>query len=322
MITESEFIPAWWLRGAHAQTVWPTLMRADIELTLRPERLELWDGDFVDLAWSDQGLSSKSPLVILLHGLGGNIQSAYVKGLLNACNLRGWRAVLMHFRGCSGEPNRLARSYHSGDTDDLDFLLRTLEQREPDTVKAAVGISLGGNVLLKWLGEHPDQSYIQASISVSAPLELRMAANHMVRGVSRLYQYWMLKQLHQHVRDKVKRSRLPIQLSQLDQWNCFWSFDDNVTAPLNGFSHVHDYYIHSSSRYYLNSITTPTLILHAEDDPFMPTTVLPSASELSPVVSLELSKQGGHVGFISGNMPGRAEYWLDQRVPAFFQDYL
>ena len=323
MIKMSPFKPAWWLKSAHGQTILPTLLRRDISMELRHERLDLADGDFVDLVWADKKLSTKAPLVILLHGLGGSIQSAYVKGLMQQFNLWGWRSVLMHFRGCSGEPNRLDRAYHSGETGDLDYLVNQLEKREPDTLKAAVGISLGGGVVLKWLGEMEKRSAVSCAVAVSVPLDLKIAANHMTRGFSQLYQAYMIKQLHRAIKRKFyQRNAPPIDIARLGEWRCFLTFDDKVTAPLHGFNHVHEYYKKASAEQYLIAIKTPTLIIHAKDDPFMTPEVLPFKDELSDKTILEVSEKGGHVGFITGSIPGYPEYWLEQRIPQFLSQYL
>ncbi|HBI22186.1 MAG TPA: hydrolase [Legionella sp.] len=324
MIVNSAFKPAWWLTNAHAQTLYSTLMRRVKAPIDQVERLELPDGDFIDLAWACNGLPADAPLVIFLHGLGGGVSSTYVAGQLMAYNRAGWRGVLMHFRGASQEPNRLPRAYHSGDTGDLDFLMNTLAAREPNTKKALVGVSMGGNVVLKWLGEQGAQSLAQAAVAVSVPYQMRLVADRIHQGFSRVYQKHLLQRLRAVFRRKWEAypDASPCSLKDLESLRCFWTFDEHVTAPLHGFSHVHAYYREASSRQYLTRITTPTLLIHALDDPFMTPDVLPRLDELSPQVTLELSRQGGHVGFVAGRMPGKAEYWLDQRVPAFLRHYL
>ncbi|MBA4696039.1 MAG: hydrolase [Legionella sp.] len=324
MIIKSHFKPAWWLPNAHLQTIYSALMRrlpACIDL---PERVELPDGDFIDLSWSVHGLKKDSPIVILLHGLGGNIHSSYVGGFMRAFNACGWRAVLMHFRGASHEPNRLPRFYHSGDTQDLDYVLRLLNEREPHTKKAVIGVSLGGNVLLKWLGENRDTSFIQAAVAVSVPFQLNLAADRVNRGFSRIYQRHLLRNLNILFNRKVRigLDTGSALLNSAQKWKCFWTFDEFVTAPLNGFRHVHDYYRAASSRRYLRHIKTPTLIIHASDDPFMTPEIIPYEHELSSAITLELSETGGHVGFITGSLPGAPVYWLDDRIPEYLESYL
>lgn len=324
MIIDSTFKPAWWLTNAHAQTLCSTVMRRVKPPIDRMERFELPDGDFVDLAWAVNGISADAPLVVFLHGLGGGVDSTYVAGQLRAFNQRGWRAVLMHFRGASNEANRLPRAYHSGDTDDVDCLLHALAEREPHTKKALVGFSLGGNVMLKWLGEHSNQSLVQAAVAVSVPFQLNRVADRVNRGFSRVYQAHLLKRLRNVFTRKLAAhgDLLPLNARELESYRCFWTFDENITARLHGFPHVHAYYREASSRQYLIHITTPTLVIHALDDPFMTEDVLPRADELSEHVTLELSRCGGHVGFISGGVPGFPVYWLDQRIPDFLSERL
>ena len=304
------------------QTLCSTLTRrvkAPIDST---ERFELPDGDFIDLAWAVNGVSSDAPLVVFLHGLGGSVDSTYVAGQLRAFNQNGFRAVLMHFRGASSEPNRMPRAYHSGDTGDLDCFLNALAVREPNTKKALVGFSLGGNVALKWLGEHGSQSIVQAAVAVSVPYQLRLVADRINVGFSKVYQSHLLKRLRQVFIRKlaVHGDLLPFTVKELEELRCFWRFDEKITSRLHGFPHVHAYYRESSSRQYLTHITTPTLLIHALDDPFMTPEVVPRANELSPHVTMELSRCGGHVGFVSGGVPGMPVYWLDQRIPEFLRD--
>lgn len=324
MIVEGHFKPAWWLRNSHAQTLFSPLTRRIRAPFDSEERFELPDGDFIDLVWSVNGLDANTPLVILLHGLGGNANSTYVAGLLQAANRCGWRGLLMHFRGASQEPNRLPRAYHSGDTGDLDCLLRELARREPQTKKAVVGVSLGGNVLLKWLGEQGLQTLVHAAVAVSVPFQLRVAADRMNRGFSRIYQTRLLQSLRDVFERKLAHDadNYPDSIKSMQSLRCFWTFDDRVTAPLHGFPHVHAYYREASSRQYLINIRTSTLIIHALDDPFMTPEVLPTAEELSDDITLELSHRGGHVGFIAGNIPGMPIYWLDKRIPEFLQAFL
>lgn len=318
MIIESLFKPAWWLSNAHAQTVYAS-MRHPVQAPVdKVEKIDLPDGDFLDLAWSTANLPDDSPLIIILHGLGGCVNSSYVARFMNAFNQQGWRAVLMHFRGAGKEINRLPRAYHSGDTGDLDFLIQTLNIREPDTKKAIVGVSLGGNVLLKWLGEQRVHSKVQTAVAVSVPFLLNKVADRMSTGLSRFYQTHLLNQFKSVFAQKVTHLKNPPEvLKKAADCHCFWTFDNQVTAPLYGFSNVHSYYRESSSRQYLQHIMTPTLVIHAQDDPFMTIDVLPAEHELSESVTLEVSKKGGHVGFISGKKIWEPVYWLDHRIPEY-----
>ena len=200
MITTSRFKPAWWLPGPHLQTLWPNLLRHP-RIAVRRERLELPDGDFLDLDWST---GSSGPLVVILHGLEGSSRSPYAAGLLNALQRRGWRGVVMHARGCSGEPNRLPRGYHAGDTADLDYCVRELRRREPHTPLAVVGYSLGGSVLLNWLAETSVPRDIAAAVAVSVPFRLEDTAERLQRGFSRLYQRALLRSLYQRVMEAIE----------------------------------------------------------------------------------------------------------------------
>lgn len=309
------FKPAWWLRSPHLQTMWPTLFRRDMKkFVLRRERLELPDGDFIDLDWSG---GKQGPIVLVLHGLEGSIDSPYAKGMLAALNEQGWRSVFMHFRGCSGEMNRLPRMYHSGETHDLDFVVKTLQKNYPNTPLAAIGFSLGGNVLLKWLGETQQQNPLTAAVAVSVPFELWKTSNRIQKGFSRFYQWYFLKKLLAKVAQKPA-----FQAHSLPRMRTIRDFDHYVTAPLHGFLDVDDYYARASSRPYLKSIQVPTLVLHAKDDPFMTPDTIPEQQELSEYVKLEITEEGGHVGFVCGRLPWRPVYWIEQRAPLFLQAYL
>ena len=327
------FTPAWWCRGPHCQTLWQALLRQRPRPPLRRERLELPDGDFLDLDWgiatarTAPDAAPATPIVLILHGLEGSARSVYARGLLNALQACGWRAAVLHFRGCSGTPNRLARSYHSGETGDLDFVVRLLRARHPQAPLAAVGFSLGGNVLLKWLGEQGAGAPLAAAVAVSVPFQLDLAAARLTQGVSRLYQWKLLRSLRQGLRRKFARTgsdagAAPIDLQRLGQLRCFRDFDHHVTARLHGFDSAEHYYRVSSSRQYLPRIAIPTLILHASDDPFMTAAAIPRADEISATTRLELQAYGGHVGFVAGRWPWAPVYWLEQRIPHYLADIL
>ncbi len=306
--------------GGHLQTLWPSLVRWRPRPVLRRERLELPDGDFLDLDWTER---RGAPLVVVLHGLEGSARSPYAAGLLRACAAAGMQGVLMHFRGCSGEPNRLPRSYHSGETGDLAHLVGVLRRRYPTRPLGVVGYSLGGNVLLKWLGECADAAPVQCAAAVSVPFLLGACADRLEQGLSQVYQHHLLGHLRASVRRKFQRLEgAPCELSRLRSLNSFRRFDDAVTAPLHGFADAQDYYRRCSSRPFLRHIQVPTLILHAEDDPFMTPEVVPRAHELAPAVTLELATSGGHVGFVEGRIPGWGGYWLERRLPEWFQERL
>lgn len=318
MIFESSFKAAWWLSNPHIQTIYSSLRNSRGPKVDGIEHLELPDGDYLDLAWNRADLPVDAPLVIILHGLGGGIQSAYVPRFMEVFKQKGWRSVLMHFRGAGQEVNRLDRAYHSGDTADLDFFMQVLAQREPHTKKAIVGVSLGGNVLLKWLGEQGAKASVDTAVAISVPFMLREVADKMNRGFSRVYQRHLLKQLKVFFARKAQGLNNPSKvIEQAAACTCFWTFDHQVTAPLHGFNCAHDYYHKSSSKQYLKHIKKPVLIIHSLDDPFMSPKVLPSEEELSDSILLELSAKGGHVGFISCDRAGRPYYWLDKRIPEY-----
>jgi uncharacterized protein len=310
-IRASSFRPAWWLQGAHAQTIWPTLFRPRPPLTLRRQRVELTDGDFIDLSVANRS----GPAVLVVHGLEGDLRSHYAAATIAALASAGFRPVFMHLRGASGIPNRLPRSYHSGATEDLAAVIEHLAQAPEGPAVAAVGFSLGGNLLLKHLGESAAPG-LQAVAAISVPFVLRDAMLRLGLGASRFYQRHLLARLKASY--KVKFDHIPSPLSvDLDAIFDFFDYDDRITAPLNGFSGAEDYYARCSARPFLSGISTPTLILHAADDPFMFPHTVPAASELGPGVTLTLARHGGHVGFVCGLFPWRPRYWLDGQVIDF-----
>ena len=325
LLTMFEFTPATGLVNPHLQTLWSPLLRRPPRLRRRRETLELGDGDFVRLDWLDAAQGDAAPLAVLLHGHAGCSGSPYILGLQAALQARGWASVVLNFRGATGEPNRLARSYHSGDTGDLDALVRTLRGRWPHRPLAAAGFSLGGNVLLKWLGERGADAGLAAACAVSVPLRLDLCATRMDRGFSRRYRDHLLGLLKRQIEAKRdhfaatgNRAELA-RLDALDGWRearSFWQFDDRVVAPLHGFAGVDDYYARSSSRQFLAAVGVPTLVIQAEDDPFMTPEVLPGPDELGDRVELVVTARGGHVGFVEGSLlqPG---YWLERRIPEF-----
>ncbi len=317
--SDKSFIATWWLRNPHFQTLWPYLFRRRPVLSLKPERLELPDGDFVDLCWTTH---TSGPIVAVFHGLEGSIDSPYASAIMAAIHQLGWRGVFMHFRGCSGLPNRLERGYHSGDTGDIAFLLATLKNRYPFSPLGIVGYSLGGNAMLKYLGTMGTDAPVTAAVAVSVPYLLHLSADRLSRGFSRLYQTHLVNSLKDKIRRKFagKSTRLPIQT--IDTLKTFYQFDDAITAPMHGFAGVDDYYQQSSSRQYLPGIRVPALLIHALDDPFMRPDTLPDRNELPDNVRLEVSSHGGHVGFVTGRFPWKPVYWLEQRIINYLEHYL
>ena len=253
-------------------------------------------------------------------GLEGSIESHYARGLLTSALARGWRGVLMQFRGCSGDTNRLPRAYHSGETSDATTVIAALKDRLKGAPIAAAGYSLGGNVLLKYLGEQGENAPLVAAAVVSVPMMLSPCAARLQRGFSRVYDAWLLRSL----KASYERKRAAVDLGpvgdiDLAKVRSIKGYDDVITAPLHGFRDAEDYYEKSSSRPYLRRIRIPTLIIHAIDDPFMTDEVIPSESELADSVTLELSRHGGHVGFVSGP-PWRPQYWPETRIPEFLAE--
>ncbi len=309
-IVKSEFKPAWWLSNPHLQTLWPTLFRRLPKLDLNAHRLELDDGDFLDLALTP---INNKPIVIILHGLEGSLNSPYAKPLIKALHDTGYAVCFVHFRGCSNEINRLDRSYHSGDTADLSAVIKYFKATYSQDVYAIIGFSLGGNVLLKWLGEQAEHAPITTAVAVSVPFVLADAGDRLEKSFSRVYQKHLVSLCQQKYQKKFAKKSSPLTI-KINQLNTFYKFDDQVTAPLNGFAGADDYYQKSSSRQFLKTIQTPTLILHAKNDPFMWEQTVPHEKELSNKVQLELSESGGHVGFVQGNHPFNIEYFLDGRI--------
>jgi len=318
----SPFHPAIGLGNPHLQTLWGPFIRRQQELSRTRERLWLDDGDFLDLDWHGPH-SAQAPLVVVLHGLTGSSQSPYVIGLQRALAGCGWASVAVNWRGCSGEPNRLARSYHSGISEDLAQVVEHLRRVRPLAPLHAVGYSLGGNVLLKYLGERGADSALHAAVAVSVPFRLDQCADRIALGFSRVYQAHFMRELsahlsakHDYLRQQGHLEGLAAleRLGPLGRLRTFWDFDGKVTAPLNGFDSAQDYYRRASSRYYLGQIETPTLIIQARDDPFIFAHSLPTAEELAPGTSFELHARGGHVGFVEGSVR-RPRYYLERRIP-------
>ncbi|PIR10780.1 MAG: hydrolase [Gammaproteobacteria bacterium CG11_big_fil_rev_8_21_14_0_20_46_22] len=321
MIIRSVFKPAWWLKNPHLQTLWPQVTGYHAKIALREERFTLRDGDFLDLVWAGEG---DGPIVIVLHGIGGSIKSPYATGALKAIAESGCRGVLMHFRGSSGKPNVHARTYDASDTNDLQEFVISLMQREPNTPLAGVGFSLGGNVLLKWLGETRQYNPLKAAVAVSVPFVIEKSLNRVRKGFSRFYHKVILDQLRDEVLGKFKAAgqSAPIDLDAFSKVKDLHDFNSLFVVPVHGYLCPEDYYQRASCRQYLRYIEVPTLIVHAEDDPFMSPDVIPTEEELSPFVTLELAECGGHVGFVSGSMPGKAEYWLEKHIPDFLRPIL
>ncbi len=290
---------------------------------MRRERLEMADGDFVDLDWLEG--RPEAPLVVVLHGLEGSVRSHYVVGLLREAAARGWRGVLLNFRSCSGEPNRLPRFYHSGETSDLDAVIARLVEREPALRIGAVGVSLGGNVLLKWLGERevdaPKQ--VGGAAAISVPFDLAASARVLDRGFQRaVYTKNFLRTMKRKVEAKAERFPGFVDVAAARRARTFAEYDRAVTAPLNGFADEVDYWTRASSGPYLSKIRRPTLLINAVDDPLVPAESLPDAQALPEGVIAEFVPRGGHVGFVEGPWPWRVSSWAERRAMEFLDELL
>ncbi|UVJ43797.1 hydrolase [Pseudomonas sp. LS1212] len=316
------FTPGWGLANPHLQTLWGPLCRKKVILQHQRERIWLTDGDFLDLDWHGPH-QANAPLVLVLHGLTGSSASHYVSGLQAALSRQGWASVALNWRGCSGEPNLLPRSYHSGASEDLAEAIDHLRATRPQAPLYAVGYSLGGNVLLKHLGEVGSASQLQAAVAVSVPFRLDQCADRIGMGFSRIYQAHFMREMLAYVKDKQRRFQHEghseglaalSRLGPLKNMRTFWEFDGRVTAPLNGFADAHDYYRRASSRYYLGENKTRTLIIQSTDDPFVFAHSVPGANELPASTHLELHAKGGHVGFVEGSL-SKPGYYLERRIP-------
>lgn len=312
----NKFKAAWWCSNPHCQTIYPTFFRKPVDIKLNKERLTTPDNDFLDIAYPED---NGGPLVLVFHGLEGSLQSHYIKGMLKALNDATLYPVFMHFRGCSGEPNKTIRRYYSAETSDPSFLLETFRNRHPDRDIYTVGFSLGGNMILKWLNEMGDQSPIKKAVTISVPFDLSNCDKRLQKGLSRIYLKHLLDKLHEGIRLKYDAGLFPYNFKKVMDSKTFWEFDEYATAPLHGFNGADDYYAKCSSKFYMKDIQTPTLIIQAKDDPFLTQDALPSKKELSPTITLELTNKGGHVGFISGNNPLSPVYWSEQRTVEFLQ---
>lgn len=300
--------------------MWGPLFRRGGGPPLRRERVDTPDGDFVDLDWLAEPAPPRAPLLLVLHGLEGGARSHYVTGLLTHARATGWRGAALNFRSCSGEPNRCPRFYHSGDTGDLDHVLRLLVAREPGLRVGAVGVSLGGNVLLKWLGEQeagaPGQ--VIAAVGISVPFDLETCARALDRGFARrVYTAGFLRTMRRKVVRKARMFPGFVDVAAVRRARTFAAYDRAMTAPVHGFADERDYWRRSSCAAYLARIRRPTLLINAVDDPLVPHTALPLPETLPPGVRLETTPRGGHVGFVEGRWPWRAASWAERRAVAF-----
>jgi predicted alpha/beta-fold hydrolase len=303
------------------QTIYPFFLRSLTMPTYRRERLELDDGDFIDIDWLDNSIDR--PLVIMFHGLEGGSSSHYARSIMGLFQELGWRGVVVHFRGCSGTPNRLPRAYHAGDSEEIDRILHKVRERNQSLGSNArlyvIGISLGGNALLKWLGEQGKQAchMIDGAVTVSVPLDLVAAGKALDSGFNRIYTQHFLGTLKKKVLEKLDHFPGLFDAVAVAECATLYQFDNLVTAPLHGFSNTDEYWTLSSSKPWLKYIQVPTLVINARNDPFMPSSALPTQTDVSCAVSLEFPAQGGHVGFLSSPFPGNLT-WLPERIIRYF----
>ena len=312
------FHAPWWLAGPHAQTVYGSLAAPAPSVALRRERWDTPDGDFVDVDFLDG--PSGSPWIHLFHGLEGSSRSRYARAIMAQARGLGWRGSVLHFRGCSGEMNRLPRAYHSGDTNEVDWVLRRVRSIAGGTRLFAVGVSLGGNALAKWLGESGKsaRAIVDGAATVCAPFDLMAAGDALGRGFGLAYSRHFLATLKKTAFAKLERHPGLFDPAAVRSARTLRDFDNVVTAPLHGFRDTDDYWTRASAKPWLTSIAVPTLLVNARDDPFLPESALPTEREVSPAVKLEFTRKGGHVGFVSGPFPGNID-WLPRRIFHFLE---
>jgi uncharacterized protein len=322
-MSDSSYAAARWLPGAHLQTAWGTLARPRRAITTRREILRTPDDDELIVDHCD--VPDATRRVVLLHGLEGSSNSVYVQGMMKLLRESGVSASAMNFRSCARDPlnlnrsipNHAARFYHSGETTDFDFLVGVLRARAPQERLAAIGVSLGGNVLLKWLGEHAGQTAVERASAISTPYDLSAGARHLERGMGRIYVARFLRTLK--VKAAAAAERFPAARERMDmelamRARTFWEFDEGATGPLHGFAGADDYYARCSSLGFVDAIDTPTLCISAIDDPFLPESVLQRVDQRrSKSVELVVTERGGHVGFVVG-WPFRWQHWAEDRA--------
>jgi predicted alpha/beta-fold hydrolase len=324
-MTNSTFRAAWWLPGPHLPTIYGKFFREVPAVPSIKERWDTPDGDLLTL----HRLAGQpdAPRLVILHGLEGGAHATYARAFLYEAHRRGWGADLIVFRTCDEPVNRVRRSYHSGETTDLAFVVDRLLREHPGQPIVLAGVSLGGNVLCKWLGEHGDAipAEVRAAGAVSVPFDLGRASRHIDSGFSRVYSKYFLTSLIAKTVAKAERFPDLIDVERVRRARTLWDFDDAATGPMHGFRDAQDYYTRCSSIGFLPGIRRPTLLLSSFDDPFMPRTLLDDVHQISspnPWITREFTERGGHVGFIGGSHPKGASYYAEARVVQWLADQL
>ncbi|MFM0596092.1 hydrolase [Paraburkholderia dilworthii] len=323
---ESLYRAPLWLPNRHAQTIVPSLFARRPTVALRRERWDTPDGDFIDLDWvvhdTPTAPAADAPLLVLFHGLEGSSASHYAMSLMAASREAGWHGVVPHFRSCGGELNRLPRFYHLADSDEVDWVLRRLRAAHNGPIVVA-GVSLGGNVLLRWLGERREEAaaLISAAAAISTPIDVHAGGRALSQGFGLVYARSFLKTLKQKATQKLVQYPGLFDRDTMLASRNMYEFDNVVTAPLHGFRNTEDYWSQATTRPLLPYIQVPTLVLNARNDPFLPAEALPSRHEVSAAVELEQPKHGGHAGFMTGPFPGRID-WLARRVFGYLERHV
>ncbi|WP_373054826.1 hydrolase [Vibrio salinus] len=311
--------------NTHIQTVLPKLLRRTPLFSPFWQTLPLPDNDFLDIAWSEaphRTTSTTRPIFILFHGLEGHFSSPYANGLMHAFSKQGWLSVMMHFRGCSGRSNNYARAYHSGQIQDTRFFIESIHNRFPENPKVAVGVSLGGNMLANYLSQYENDTFLNGAAIISAPFELSSCSNRVNRGVSKIYQNYLLHSLKRNALNKADLIHQALKLSkpQIKAIKTLREFDNLLTAPLHHFKDAEDYYHQCSAISKIHNIRIPSLIIHSKDDPFMDSQVVLS-SPLPEHIHYYLTEHGGHVGFVEKHN-GKLNLWLERSLPLYFDSLL
>jgi uncharacterized protein len=316
------FHPAWWLTSPHGQTIAGRLLRRPAPPPFERVRLDTPDGDFIDIDIPPTP-SDDAPIAVLFHGLEGSARRGYAINTYRELFHLGVASVGVNFRSCSGEPNRTARFYHSGETGDIRFAVDYVAARFPGRRVGAVGFSLGGNALLKCLGEDGDEARLSCAVAVSVPYDLAAGARLLEQSaMGRFYSRHFIKSLIGKAELKLSLLADACDMERVRRARTFYEFDDAATAPLHGFGGVDDYYARSSSAQFVAHIRRPVLLLHAEDDPFVPMSAFPTAAaRANSCISTVVTKTGGHVGFIGG-APWAAAFWAERQAARFLAENL